>query len=161
MYLTSVQYTFNPLYASNFTFEIFNDSKGISAFNSSGTLKYDVTRGMAIGSIMGRSKDREDYDHLIFKGHVDSCNVKKGVLGNFVVMMLLPYLKKHSNLDIPCPQKKGFLYGTNFPFGDTSMLPRGILGFSDWMAEGSLKAKIDKKKPMVHLGSMKIYGSTE
>jgi hypothetical protein len=75
--------------------------------------------------------------------------------------MILPYLKKYSNIDIPCPQKKAFLHATNFPFGDTSMLPRNLLGHGKWMAIGSAKIKIAKNKPMVHFGTVRIYGSIE
>lgn len=162
IYLQSVQLSVDPRYCSNVTAFVFNDTEGMSRFNGTADLKVDVLRGLATGSIFMKSSTTKEYDRLIFKTHVDACNLKKGIIGSFVVQMILENLEKHSNLAIPCPLKKGFLYAANFPVGDVSMIPRGIIGLSgEWMAIGSVKGKIDRKKPMVEFGTYRMYGSTE
>lgn len=80
-----------------------------------------------------------------FQGNIDSCNVAKGTIGNFLVKALLKDQEKYTNYRYECPQKKGFYYWHSFPVPDDTVLPPFIPKFYVlWNLEVKGKGKTSK-----------------
>jgi Protein of unknown function (DUF1091) len=140
---------------------VFNDSEGISRINASGYLKADLINIVYIGDVYNQKSGHKEYDQLLFKSHINGCNVKKGAIGNFIIQTIMENYKKYTNFDIPCPQKKGFLYSTNYPIADASLIPRWLIGSRTVMVVTKLKGKFEKNKPMVDIGSFRFFCSLD
>jgi hypothetical protein len=158
LYFQSIQYTYNPLYGSNISMSVFNDSEGISRANCSAYLKVDVLRAIFLVDIYTQREGLKEYDKLIFKSNIDSCNIKKGIIGKFFLQNLLDNHKNYTN--IPCPQKKGFLY-TKFSHNRCESSTSWIIWIKNFDDSGNTKGTIVKRKPMVELMSLRIVRSSD
>lgn len=96
---------------------MFNDSTGMVFVNGSGRLTSDFVIGIALIELKGYLDERRTgTERLIFKGNVNICNFAKGVLGNFVSIIVHEYIEKNSNIRPQCPFPKGLYYLKPCPF---------------------------------------------
>lgn len=109
---------------------------------------------------MGKvTEDSRSYEKPIFSGNIDTCNVAKGTLGNFVISSLVERLKDRSNFTFSCPQKKGFYYVTNVKTIDGDALPKQLFGDTGhFESTTSIKAKLNSSKTLVPVVSIKVRG---
>lgn len=152
-------------HVENFGFAVFNDSDGTSRFNFTGSLLVDLGRLMLTFDLKKKtSLDAKDYEIDVYHGNVDSCNVAKGMVGNYLINFILAGLKEYSNFVIECPLRKGFYYITNFP------VPKQVQDFipkfipqpsqnSAWVLTITARAKIQKGATF-RVFLMKIHGLT-
>lgn len=162
MYYDAAQFNINPIYASNFSFVTFNDSQGDSRFNMSGYQTCDLLKVMNSGELVGKSNAAsKDYDRKLLKINLNTCNVSKGLFGNFIIRMISDNLEKHSNYRFVCPQKKNFYYAINFPVVDDKYFPTQLLGHSFyWRVSFIFKGKVPNVRSLVHLFSIRLDGHT-
>lgn len=115
--LTSFQVSGDERLITDFTTLLYNDSTGMTYVNGSGRLTTDFLRGAADIVLKGwKDERRTGAERLIFKGNINICNFAKGVMGNFVSLIIYDYIDKYSNVKVQCPFPKGFYYVKPCPF---------------------------------------------
>lgn len=67
--------------------------------------------------------DGKNYDEVVFRSNINTCNVAKGIMGNFIMKFLAIGSEPYSNFRYDCLQKKGFYYWYNFPVIDLALVP--------------------------------------
>lgn len=106
----------SPTHIQNFDLAVFNDSDNVSRFNFSGKLLMNLQRLLLSFEVKRKtSLASKSYEIDIFKSNVDSCNVAKGIVGNYIINFILSGLDEYSNLAFECPMRKGFVFIYNFP----------------------------------------------
>lgn len=150
----------NPLTQKDFSVAIFNDSDNIPRFNFSSELLTDVIKSSALMSMKVKSSNNvKEYDKTVLNGQVDTCKVSRGVIGNFIVRMLVDQLKDHSNFKFVCPQDKGFYYVRNLPI-DLKNLPSFLTGNNvQWEISIIARIKTPASRRLVNTFNLKFYGS--
>lgn len=155
-----MEYNSNPETQRDFFACIFNDSNNVVHFNFSSYLLPDVLKSSTVFSLKVKTSDNsKDYDRTILSGSIDTCKVSKGVIGNFIVRLLLDKLAEHSNFRFVCPQSKGYYYVRSMPF-DPSYVP-GFLTANDvnWKLNAMVKLKTAPKQQFVNSFNLKFYGT--
>lgn len=142
---------------------LFNDAENSSRINVTTLFKQQILSFKSTITIKSKGHEEKTYEKLIMKTTLDSCNIQKGVLGNFLIKTIVENLRNYSNFEFVCPQPVGFFYCYNFPvsvFGEN--LPRSIeiLIGSKALFEVivDIKAKMKKAKPLVQIATWKMYG---
>lgn len=148
----------NPLYTENATATVFNDSDGVSRMNFSAHQLVDLKKMFIFITITGESvRDSNKYDTSILNSKVDSCNVAKGIFGNFVIRVFSTTMGNYSNYKFTCPQKKGFYFIANLPLIETYM-PQSIIRLTGRYATSIvLKGKVTESKPFSHILTIKFF----
>lgn len=105
-----------------------------------------------------------DYDIDLFKSNVDSCNLAKGIVGNYLINFILSGLDEHSNLVFKCPMRKGIYFIYNFPVPKQvqDFLPKFIPASSQnsaWIIMITVRANI-QKTASVRVFHLKVQGLT-
>lgn len=102
---------------------------------------------------MGKSKqDGKEFDKLVLRGNIDTCNINKGMLGSFMQAVLRDQMMQHSNYHFGCPAKKGNYYAINLPPINEKLFPTYILGVSgEFQLKLTLKGKNENSKGMIQL----------
>lgn len=146
LYFSDIKYTADPRYLTNFTFAVFNDSNGLMRMNISGTTKIEVLKFMISFEVNIQNKKTLEFDQPLLKGSVDSCKLQNGVLGNFIVKIMMNRLHKYSNYKFECPQKPGIYHLSNYPLLEDSdkfpLFVEPLLGQSN---KGKLKTVLRGK----------------
>lgn len=106
----------------------------------------------------------KDYEIDIFKGNVDSCNLAKGIVGNYIINFILSGLDEYSNFLIECPMRKKFIFIYNFPVPKQvqDFLPKFISRStqnSAWILMITARAKV-QKTATVTVFHLKVHGLT-
>lgn len=150
MYFTFAEYQSSQKHIENFQFIVFNDTDHISRFNFTGKLLVTLRRMLVTFDVKRKSNETlKKYDVDILHSNVDTCNVAKGIIGNYVIKFILSGLEKYSNFRFECPQQKGYYYINNFP------LPKSLQEYlpsfisipgknTQWQITISTKAKVQK-----------------
>lgn len=142
---------------SNFSFEVFNDSKTMTRFNFTADLKTDLTNYFVVFTIKEKSSSTKEFDKTVASGSFNSCKLQQGLVGNFMAKMISDLLKEHSNFKFQCPQRKGYYYVINAPLSETSMLPNFLMGKPcDRQMSCKVTAKIPTFKAPVQVISLEI-----
>jgi Protein of unknown function (DUF1091) len=112
-----------------------------------------------------RTGQSKDYDKVIIKTNVDTCSIQKGIVGSFLVKLVLEKIDLYTNFKFQCPQPKGFYHAYNLPINDAlKFVPISILRLStstkqkNWELVAIVKSKLAKTKPMVHLVTVAFRG---
>lgn len=136
---------------------MFNDSNGISRFNSSLSVLTDFQNIYASFTFMGKTNEATNtFDRQISRGTINSCNVARGMAPFFFMKSALESFQKYSNYTTACPQKKGTYNCANFPVFDDNLLPLGLFKLTGSIEISAVvKGKLDHIKSMVHLGIFK------
>lgn len=141
---------------------VFNGSDNLSYFNFSENLLTDYKRAIYTFNIRVKTDDsRKDYDLDVLTSNVDSCQLAKGIFGNFVIKFFMSNLEKHSNLKFECPQKKGFYYAYNFPvpLDFKSYIPSFLpIRSCLWKLTVAARAKVSKAKSAEMLARVQMTG---
>lgn len=128
--------------------------------NGSGRLTSDFLRGTAELALKGWLDERRiGNGKLIFKGNINICNFAKGIMGNFVSLIIYDYIDKYSNVKVQCPFPKGFYYVKPCPFDIEKYIPTFWVQKGFWELYIQMKIKLTKTKPTQELFSLKIYGN--
>lgn len=155
---------FNRHIFSNSSLQTYNDTKGASRVNISGMIEIPFSKIKITGEIKSKSLTSKVYDNLIWRQNMDTCNVQKGVIGNFILKAIIDNIHDCSNYKFECPQPTGFFYVANFPIEIFSnYIPRSLFGLfmkekPMWQAVIIGKIKMRKSKPLVQLFSWKFTG---
>lgn len=108
-----------------------------------------------------KSPEDSSYDQELVSSVIDTCKVERGVLGNFVVKMLLDNMKD-SNYSLSCLTKPGYFYIRNFAPPSMDLIPVSLLAlvgnFERWEFTDVFKAKLKTSKSLVHVYSVKVEG---
>lgn len=141
----------NPTYLYDVHILVFNDTKRISRLNASVSSKFDLKELRASFNILGKTNGTNlEFDKTFLRGNVDTCDIGRGMMGNFYKVVLRDLLLQYSNYDFGCPVKKGAYYAINIATPDSKLLPTlGITG--EFQLTLVLKARIANAKGMVHL----------
>lgn len=162
MYFYSVNFMANPKYVENFVVSIRNDSKGISRANLSGTLLSDLVRATALIIVKAGFEYSKDPEYTLVRATVDTCQIAKGVIGNFLVKMVTDQLDQYSNYKFECPQKQGYYHVTDFPAVDDKYIPHFLIGKSGYgEIFFDVKTKVGSEKKMVKIFTIKGRGMDE
>lgn len=163
IYYHFVQFVANPMIIADTQMIVFNDTKGVSRFNSSFLLKYDAEKVQVSALFMGKTNEAsKEFDKLYLRGKLDACNIEKGMLGVFVGRVLQNLLLQFSNFQFTCPIKKGFYRISRLPPVNDNQLPTYILGFSGpFQFTQTIKGRINNTKALEHLLTIKITGFIE
>ena len=137
---------------------VFNDTKGRPRFNISLDLNTDFVRSTTFFSLIEKSNDGSEKVGL--KSSADTCNVSKGIFGNFIIQMIAKNLEKYSNFKFECVIVKGSYYVRNFPI-DFDYVPTYFLSKSrHFELTATVKGKPNSlKSPIVHMFSFKFVGA--
>lgn len=160
----SIENVWNYEYCSNTSVIVFNDTEDVPRCNFTVMIKAPIMTFKTFITIKVKSFNERAYDRLLLETSLDSCNVQKGVLGNFLVKALIKNLKDYSNFKFECPQPAGFIYTYNFPIAVLlTNVPRSFLGPLTgnrilFEAVMDTKARIAKSKPLVRFTTWKLYG---
>jgi hypothetical protein len=152
-------YNYDKKYISNGTFTAFNDTEGLSKLNTTMFFTQELKKMIWSYAIMLRTTGRE-YDRLLNKGTIDTCNVQKGILGNMIVKYIKDSVDPaYSNFKYQCPQPPGLMYIYNFPAFDIKNLPRFLIASSREELEFTaiLRAKFSGVKGLAYVMSIKVY----
>jgi len=132
--------------------------------NTSGTLNTEMLKYVVKFESRLQNKRTLEYDQLFMRGTIDSCKVQEGVIGNFIVKLIVDRLDKYSNYKFECPQKTGFYHVTNFPivenFDDLPPFVAALLGESRRSKHsGTIMAKFRGIPKPVLLAYAEAYAS--
>lgn len=141
---------------------VFNDTDGISRLNGSVSSKVDFKELRVLFAILGKAKQSEEYDKTYLRANIDTCNINKGMMGNFLQTVLRKIMLEHSNYHFGCPVKKGTYYAINVPAVDDKLLPMYIFATSgEYQLELTVRGKLGNMKGMVHVATVKGLFSIE
>lgn len=161
IFFHSIKSIHNPAVVLNFSITVFNDTKGISRLNITISSKVDIKEARVAVTVMGKHKpSNREFDKLLLRANIDTCNINKGMLGNFLHSVIRKQLKDHSNYNFDCPIKKGTYYVSNLPPVDDKMLPTYILGiYGAYQVKVSITGKIANNKKLIHIVTVNSFGS--
>jgi len=155
-----MNYKYNKEFVSNFSLNVFNDSSGLTRVNCSGRLNKGFDRYVLKFDIKGRNKQSGEYDQKFMRGTIDSCNIQKGMIGNFILQMVIDRIDKYSNYRFECPQKVGFYYVYDFPVFETfENMPALVRESWEGKISSTIRIKVRGRKSSVLLFSSDIYGA--
>lgn len=148
--MTSVESWASPKHFDNFTMVVFNGTDNLSYFNFTMKLLVEIKKSVYSFNLKVKTNEsRKDYDIDVLSSSLDSCQVAKGVFGNFIIKFFMANLEKYSNFKIECPQKQGFFYAYNFPvpLDFKSYIPSFIpVRSCFWQLTVTSRAKLSKNK---------------
>jgi len=156
LYFTDCQTNFNPIYSSNVTVAVFNDSKGVSRSNMTGALKVEMEKIFYSFKLKAKvaENDRE-YQIEVFKGTFEVCSLSKGVLST-LSDFLAGLMKDYSNVPLTCPIPPNNYHAYNLPIFDDKFIPSFFAGKGrSFEYTGLTKGKKSKSKPTVFLWQLK------
>ncbi|CRL04969.1 CLUMA_CG018480, isoform A [Clunio marinus] len=115
IYWSSVTYTSNPTYVSDFSVIIFNDTDGDTKSNMTVTQLEDMEK-FIITIVLKQSskKGMKDFDRELLRINADTCKLSQGSFKNYIVRNLFREFIEVSNLRFSCPQLKGTFYLRKF-----------------------------------------------
>ena len=151
----------NPKYVSNFSSEIYNDSKcECTRYNATGTTLTDLETIQIYFELKTKSDEKsKEYDQLLLKGEIDFCKVSKGIVGGFIAQFMIDRLLKYSNIRFSCPINKQFLYVLEAPFLNEKDLPTFLIPLrGKFRILAMYKGKLNRKRSSVWLVSNHLYG---
>lgn len=109
------------------------------------------------------TEDAKSFDKTVFNGNIDTCNVAKGIFGNFIIRSVAEIMKETSNFTFTCPQRKGFFYAKNFKAIDSdspTSIPYHLLGITGkFEIYLTIKAKVPGSKTPIQIMSGKAIGT--
>lgn len=155
-----MQYNADPSTQKDFSANVFNGSDNLPRFNLSTELLTDVIKSSTIFSFKSKSsRNVKDFDRTLLSGTIDTCKVSKGVIGNFIVRMIVDQLGKSSNFRFICPQSKGYYYVRNLGF-DVGFFPSFLIANNlQWEMNLLVRLKTPTSKRFVNTFNLKIIGS--
>ncbi|CRL04967.1 CLUMA_CG018315, isoform A [Clunio marinus] len=161
IYWSSVTYTSNPTYFSDFSVIIFNDTDGETKSNATLTQIEDMEK-FIITIVLKQSskKGMKDFDRELLRINADTCKLSQGSFKNYIVRNIYRDIREFSNLKFSCPQPKGTFYLREFilpgtiPFID-KLIPNISNGYFEFTL--LIRAKPFKKK-LTNGVSVKAYG---
>jgi Protein of unknown function (DUF1091) len=154
----------NHTFCDNCSMDVFNNSNGQSFVNTTAKLKQSFSSVRMYLTIKLRSEKSRNFDFVLLDTHANVCNVQKGVIGNFLIQVMVEELTKYSNYKAECPQQEGFYYAYNFPLNVVSeYFPRSFAKAIAnekpfWEVVCRAKVRISRKKPFVEVIKWKSYG---
>lgn len=158
----SAESSSNAKLVGNFEFSIFNNSKGISAYNLTFDVLRDFSRLLLYFELRVKSDNRSnDYDVRMFHGNVDFCNLTYGMVSNYVVKSILPGPTSLSNLRYQCPLKKGsyFIYNMEAPELKESVITIFVpIIYCQWEMKIIAKAKTSPTASAVRVFNFLVKG---
>ncbi|CRL04964.1 CLUMA_CG018469, isoform A [Clunio marinus] len=160
IYWSSVTYTSNPTYFSDFSVIIFNDTDGETKSNATLTQIEDMEK--FIITINSR-KDMKDFNRELLRINADTCKLFKGTFKNAIVRNVFRDIREVSNLKFSCPQPKGEFYISELILpGSIPFIDKFLLNASNGNFEFTLliRAKPFNKK-IADGVSVKAYGVYE
>lgn len=109
--------------------------------------------------MMGKVNEYEkEYEQVILRGSINTCQPSKGKFGNFLVQMIDDSIKKFTNYSYHCPVKQGLKEAKNLPL-EFDYIPSYFMGTNrKWEFTSTTKAKISNKKPLMDMFSIKFLG---
>lgn len=161
--LHSVQSSANSAYVSDLSVLVFNDSQGVSRFNFSANQLVDFKKMAVQITLTGQSVEGSGnkYDKVYFKGNVDTCNIAKGIFGNFIIKLVAATLENYSNVKFICPQPKGLYFVHNFPLIEDNVVhPQIIQSSRRFEVCVVVKAKVSRAKPLTHAITIKLFSES-
>lgn len=159
IYFHSVNFIANPIYITNMSFVVFNDTDGASRLNLTLLLTIDIPKVISYFTLSVKyDPNDQDYKRVVLKTSANHCKVGEGVLGNFLIKIVVKALENHSNFTYACPQRKGFYHLTNFKAPNINV-PHYLIGFNgNFELIITLKGKLASSKPLFQAVTMKLYG---
>ncbi|CRL04957.1 CLUMA_CG018306, isoform A [Clunio marinus] len=161
IYWSSVTYTSNPMYVSDVSTNIFNDTDGDTKFNMTVTQLEDMEKLLiTIVLIQNSKKGMKDFNRELLRINADTCNQFKGTFKNAIVRNIFRDIREVSNIKFSCPQPKGIFYirelvlPGSIPFMD-KFIKYALEG--DFEMTVLIRAKPFKKK-LTNGVSVKAYG---
>ncbi|CRL04961.1 CLUMA_CG018327, isoform A [Clunio marinus] len=106
IYWSSVTYTSNPIYFSDISANIFNDTDGDTKFNMTFTQLEDMEKLLLTIVIIQNSKNIKDFNRELLRINADTCNQFKGTFKNAIVRNIFRDIREVSNAKFSCPQPK-------------------------------------------------------
>ncbi|CRL04959.1 CLUMA_CG018475, isoform A [Clunio marinus] len=108
---SSVSYTSNPAYFSDYSVNIFNDTDGETKCNATFTQLEDMEKLIITIVIKQNSKKgMKDFDRELLRINADTCKLSQGTFKNYVVRNIYREVREFSNIKYSCPQPKGTFY---------------------------------------------------
>ena len=126
--------------------------------NVSANIIKQVDNLIISGEVTGKPFGGSDFTRIL-KGVINTCDISKGMFGNFIVQMVKQSFEKYSNWQFECPQKGGFFYATNFAVSDEYLPVYLLVKPGYFYANLYTKAKIGKGKPALNIMTIKLLGS--
>lgn len=141
---------------------VFNGTDDLSYFNFTMKLLVEFKKSLYFFNLKVKTDEsRKDYDLEVFRSSLDSCQVAKGVFGNFIIKFFMTNLEKYSNMKIECPQKKGFYYAYNFPvpLNFKSYIPSFLpVRSCFWQLTVASRTKVSKNKAAEICARVQLQG---
>jgi len=161
-YVSDMKYYFNPLYVSNFSLRVFNDSLLTTRLNVSVIVKTDFLTFLIGFSIKDKNPATKEYDKVLSRGSFNTCKVQQGVFGGFLGSYVSDIIAEYSNFKLECPYKKGFYYVANAPISEPDLVP-GFLtgGTTERLMSLKILAKVPKMKSPAHIYSFDIFHTSD
>lgn len=164
-YLTSCQYTSNPLFIDNLSVNVFNDSDGFSNVNMSAEATDVYSRAKIALLVKTQSAGSQEYDNVILKADADTCKIQQGVFGNYLIKFITDKLKLHSNIKFECVLPKGPIYIRNLSLNQKIDMPLFVTQSRQgterkWEVTVGVKLKAPKSKTLSNAMSLKFWGYT-
>jgi hypothetical protein len=123
-------------------------------------------------------KDNNDknYERNLVHSTINVCKMLNGVMGNFLSKMIMERLKKFATFDLKCPFAKvrggsssvsgsdfiifqGHYVVSNFTLSNTFIPSYLLLNDIKYMIVAKLNGKVANHKGLVHLFTVKTYGT--
>ncbi|CRK94225.1 CLUMA_CG007740, isoform A [Clunio marinus] len=153
IYWSTVSFTSNQEYVSDFSVKIFNDTDGATKLNASGTQLKDLEKS----AVTLAAKQTRD----VFKINADSCKLNEDTFKNFLAHAIYADMKEKTNFRFSCPQRKGFFKLEGFvlpstiPYLDKAF--RNIVnGYFEFTF--TIRGKPYGQKKLLMLIFVKLYG---
>lgn len=107
---------------------------------------------------------KPDYDGRILESNIDTCKLRQGFpFANLVVNFLMDQVKKYSNFQLECPQKKNDFYVRNLPApeDDAVAFPNIFrIQYGRWEMTATIRIKLTAKSSAKQAIFMRVQGST-
>jgi hypothetical protein len=88
---------------------------------------------------------------------VNSCNVRRGVRGNFLIKMIMEQFKNNKAFDFTCPVLNKSLRFDKFHPND-ELLPKILFRPFSYMCKSEFGGKILNSKKIISIATFKVYG---
>lgn len=158
MLLTKIQHRHNPQYI-NLSLVLFTDQKGDSLLNYSITANTEMLKFMLTFTFsLPKNDDDKEYQNRVLRSTVDTCKMRAGSGGNFLVKMLMENFLKSADFSLRCPMKAGTYNLWNFKVSDSFIPSYLLLSDFKFMIDMNAKVKIPGAKQLVNFYSLKISG---